>query len=102
MFYNVSFTVTVKTHLAYMREQISLVRVEFVLTTTNYKGTLWYQPEDRGFASFFFKLILPAHNDPVFDSVCRRKKVVPGIFLGSKPLSARKADSLTAICEPIV
>jgi hypothetical protein len=27
---------------------------------------------------------------------------VPGIFLGGKGLSARKADKLTAIYEPIV
>jgi hypothetical protein len=27
---------------------------------------------------------------------------VPGIFLGGKARPARKADNITAICEPIV
>jgi hypothetical protein len=30
------------------------------------------------------------------------QKWVPGIFLGGKARPARKADNLTAICEPIV
>jgi hypothetical protein len=30
------------------------------------------------------------------------KKYVPGIFLGGKGRPPRKADNLTAICEPIV
>jgi hypothetical protein len=30
------------------------------------------------------------------------REMVPGIFLGGKGWPERKADSLTAICEPIV
>jgi hypothetical protein len=29
-------------------------------------------------------------------------KWIPGIFLGGKGRPARKADNITAICEPIV
>jgi hypothetical protein len=35
VFYNINFTVAANTHLAHMRQQTSLVKVEFVLTTTN-------------------------------------------------------------------
>jgi hypothetical protein len=33
--------------------------------------------------------------------LCLRQKWVPGILLGDKARQERKADNLTAICEPI-
>jgi hypothetical protein len=51
--------------------------------------------------NFLICLVLPAALWPwVWLSL--QQKWVPGIFLGDKGRTARKADNLTAICEPIV
>jgi hypothetical protein len=67
---------------------------------------LCYKPEGRGFDSrqddwiFQFTLSFQPHYVPGFDSASNRNEYQESS--GGKGLPARKADNLTAICEPIV
>jgi hypothetical protein len=54
---------------------------------------------DVGSLDFSVNLILPTAYDPGVDSASNRNKYQE---LGGKGWSARKADNLTAICEPIM
>jgi hypothetical protein len=49
----------------------------------------------------FFNLLNPSRCDMALGSTQPLTKLVLGIFLRSKVRLARKADNLTAICEPI-
>jgi hypothetical protein len=65
---------------------------------------LCYRPESRGFEArlrdfFFFNL----HNDSGRTNPCRSEyQKQKNMFLGSKVLSERRVDNLTAIYEPVV
>jgi hypothetical protein len=72
---------------------------------------LCYKPEGRGFDTrlcdfFYIYLILPAALGPGVYSAFNRneyqkhKNII--MFLRSKVRRVRRADNLTAICEPIV
>jgi hypothetical protein len=69
---------------------------------------LCYKPHDRGFETrqreyFSIYLILSAALGPgVYSASNRNEYQRQTIFLGSRERPVRMADSLTAICEPIV
>jgi hypothetical protein len=71
---------------------------------------LCYKPEGRGFQTqwgkwiFSIYLILPAALGSGVYSASNRNEYQKQkiMFLGSRALSVRKADNLTAVCEKIV
>jgi hypothetical protein len=67
---------------------------------------LCYKPEGRVFDSDlvtgFFNRPNPSSRTVSLGSTRPLTERVPGILLGCKGRPARKADSLTTICEPIV
>jgi hypothetical protein len=65
---------------------------------------LWVRFPMRLLDFFSIDLILPAALGPVVYSASNRNvyQKQKKMFLGTKVLPVRKADNLTAICEPIV
>jgi hypothetical protein len=71
---------------------------------------LCYKPEGREFETdeenLYIYLIFPAalglgvHSAPNRNEHQKQKKII--MFLGKRVLPVRRADNLTAICEPIV
>jgi hypothetical protein len=70
---------------------------------------LYYKPESRGFDTRrgnFLNLLnpfgrtRPGVTQPLIEMSTRNIKII--MFLGSKVRPMRRADNLTAICEPIV
>jgi hypothetical protein len=50
----------------------------------------------------FFHLPNPSSRTMALGSTKPLTEMIPGIFLGGKGRSARRADNLTTICEPTV
>jgi hypothetical protein len=67
---------------------------------------LRYKPEGRGFdfdvITWFFNLPNPSNRSMAVESAQPLTEVSTRNFPGGKGRPARKADNLTAICEPIV